>query len=73
MSTLNKMNYTILLMKWAYRVVFQAKLRIKCLFIEFTSMKRFSSIWFLHKREMIWVNDLIADEICQKKCKSGKM
>ena len=32
-----------------------------------------SSIWFLHKRKMIWVNDLsIADEICQKNANAAK-
>ena len=49
-------------MEWSYGVM-----RIKCLFIEFTSVKRFFSIQFLHERKMIWVNDLIADEICHKK------
>ena len=43
------------------------KLRIKCFFIELTSLKRFSIIYFLHNRKMLRVNDLNADEICQQK------
>ena len=35
-------------------------------------MKRFSSIKFQHKREMIWVNYLISDEICQKNANAAK-
>ena len=48
-------------------------MRIKCLFVEFTLLKRFSYILFPDKCEMIWVNDLFTDEICKKKCKRGKM
>ena len=51
---------------------FQAKIAYQILFIDFTLVKRFSSTQFLHKRKMIWVNDLIADEICQKNANAAK-
>ena len=48
-------------------------MRIKGLFVEFTLVKRFYYIFFLGRCKIMWVNDLFADEICQKKCKRGKM
>ena len=42
-------------------------------FAEFSLVKRFSYILFPDKCEMIWVNDLFANENCHKKCKRGKM
>ena len=70
MNKLKKMNYSILLMDWAH---FKRRLPIEWLFVEFILVKRFSYILFLDKCTMNQANNLFDDEICQKKCKRGKM
>ena len=70
MNKLNKMNYSILLMNWAYEVEIS---NVDYYVSKFILVKRFLYLLFQVRCKMIWVNYLFADENCQKECKSDKM